>query len=183
MISSPAGCFFPKTQAALAILPARGGNLARRNQIQPGLFLYPSRTSPRALCSVRLTRDARSPRAGGLHAKGANRAACMGEGEAFSGPLPSSSLGFRKAAHEFRAHDSNADQSLTPGGMAGAEGRVLRNAPPRPSIVTARIRRGASVSSCHGPRPRSSATATAAPMTAPAICPGLTGRRRTFSPT
>lgn len=136
MNSSPACHVLPHLPNVTNAPSPRGGTLARLPQIRPGHFPYPSRTSPRAPCSVLLTRDARTPRGGVLSVhEGAIRAACMGEGEAFSGPLPSSSLGFHQAAHEFRAHDSNADQSLRPGGMAGAEGRVLRNAPPRPSII------------------------------------------------
>lgn len=136
MNSSPARHVFPHLPNVTNAPSPRGGTLARLQPDRPGLFPYPSRTSPRAPCSVLLTRDARSPRAGGLHAsKGVNRAACMGEGEAFSGPLPSSSLRFREAAQKLRTHNTNRNQALASLGLGrGAAGHVQR-IPPRPSII------------------------------------------------
>lgn len=134
MLSSPARHVLPLPDVTSASSP-RGGTLARLQQIQPGHFPYPSRSSPVAPCSVILTRDARSPRAGGLTHEGANRAACMGEGEAFSGPLPTPSLHFREAAQKLGAHDSNRDQARASLGLGrGAAGHVQR-IPPRSPLL------------------------------------------------
>jgi hypothetical protein len=129
MISSPA-IHAPLRDKSLT--PRLGGTLAR---VPPnaGHFLSPSRTSPGALCSVLLIRDARSSRVQGLHCVGANRAVCM---RARRDVLPVSrrhlSIRFREAAHQLRTHNTNRHQSLRL--VWRAAGIVLRTLP-RPSIA------------------------------------------------
>jgi hypothetical protein len=115
--------------------PASGGTLARAYSTRPGLFPYPSRTSPGASCGVLLTRNARSARGWGLHCVAANRADCMRDGQGASTghwrgrSLPPSSLPFHDAPHDFGAHNTNRHHAS--GGACGAAGRVLRKALPR----------------------------------------------------
>ena len=119
------------TRQPVCLAPA--GTLARAYSTRAGLSRYPSRTSQGEPCSFPLTRDARSRRDWGLHCVRANRAGCK-EGRQGSTighwrgrSLPLSSLRFREAAHQFRAHNSDLHQSSRLGRRAA--GRVQRTSP------------------------------------------------------
>lgn len=113
---------------------ASGGTLARVISIRAGLFPYPSRTSLGALCSVLLTRDARSLRGRGRLCVGANRAVCTEERRGLAPwSRRCSSLRFREAAHQLRTHNADRHHAARLG--EGAAGLVLRIALPRPSIL------------------------------------------------
>lgn len=111
---------------------APGGTLARAST-RAGLFLTSSRSSPRAPCSVRLTRDARSPREGAATGVGANRAICMRRRGIPEVSRRSCSIALDEAAHDLRTHDADRHHPGMPGGKAGAAGIVMRS-PLRPSI-------------------------------------------------
>jgi hypothetical protein len=97
---------------------ADGGTLARAQSHEvprAGLFPFPSRTSQRAPCSVRLVRDARSFSGLGLRRSvGANRAICMRDGRrrlTVCSAAAYLSLHFGEAAQEFRAHHANRNEA------------------------------------------------------------------------
>jgi len=117
--------------------PLSGGNLA--GAPSTGHFLSPLRSSLRAPCSVRLSRDARCPRMRGFHCVGFNRAVCMEAGRGLERPLARPPLpisSFFQPAHQFRADDT--DRHHASGEGHGAAGSVLRKTSPRlfPSLHT-----------------------------------------------
>ena len=117
-------------------LLAPGGNLARAHSTRAGLSRYPSRTSLGALCSVLLTRDARSLRGRGRLCVGANRAVCMSKrrgGFPQQAPRRRCSLGFIQPANNLGTDNTDRHQPSRLGG--GAAGPVMRNTPPRQSIL------------------------------------------------
>jgi len=129
MISPASRC---SPASVCAIFPRRGGNLARAYSTRAGLLSFPSRTSQGALCSVLLTRDARSSRGQGVHCVLANRAVCMRERRRRCKRL-SVAAAFtsfsHQSAHQFRTDHANRHHASGLG--LGAAGSVLRKALPR----------------------------------------------------
>jgi hypothetical protein len=128
VISSPA-IHAPLRETSLT--SRLGGTLAGAPSI--GHFLSPSRTSTGALCSVPLTRDARSARGRGLHCVAANRADCIRKGQGASTghwrgrSLPPSSIPFHDAPQHLCGNNSNRHHAS--GGAGGAAGLVMRTLP------------------------------------------------------
>lgn len=111
---NPARCTTSLTCNAASALPVRGGTLAR-DPVDAGHFYPLHRTFRLALCSVGLSRNARSVTGAKLGRRAtANRAGCTeGErGKASPQDAPAlRSAAMDEAAHQLRAQHTNQDQA------------------------------------------------------------------------